>query len=65
MVADIGEKDKLEMFENSVFCILFRSMRNDVIEEWIQRNKEELNDLKSPPNILGEMKSRKRDGRRM
>jgi hypothetical protein len=33
---------KPEMFENSVRCIIFRPMRNEVIEEWIKLNKEEL-----------------------
>jgi hypothetical protein len=40
-------------------------MRVEIIEEWIKLNKEELNDLNSPPNIVGVIKSTKRDGRCM
>jgi hypothetical protein len=40
-------------------------MRNEVIEEWIKLNKGKLIDLNSPPNIVGLIKSRKRDRRRM
>jgi hypothetical protein len=53
------------MFGDSMLSIIYRHMRDKVIEVWIKLNKEMLNDLNSPPNIIGLIKSRKRDGRRM
>jgi hypothetical protein len=61
----LREESKLEMFENRVLCIIFMHMRNEVIEEWIKLHKEKLNDLNSSPNVVGVIKSRKRDGRHM
>jgi hypothetical protein len=34
-------------------------MRDEVTGEWIKLNKEELNDLNSPPNFVGVMKWRR------
>jgi hypothetical protein len=53
------------MFENSVLSVIYRPMRDEVTGEWIKPYKEELNDLNSPPNIVGVIKSRKRNERRM
>jgi hypothetical protein len=38
----LREERKPGMFENSVLCIIFRPMRNEVIEGWIKLNKEEI-----------------------
>jgi len=48
------------MYDNSVLSIIFKPMRDEVIGEWIKVHKEELNDLNSPPNFVGVIKSRRK-----
>jgi hypothetical protein len=48
-----------------VLSIIYRPIRDEVTEEWIKLRKVELNDLNSPPNIVGVIKPRKRSERRM
>ena len=57
------EEFRLKIFEKSVLSILFRSMSDEVTGEWIKLNKEELNDLNSPPNIVGVIESRRKKWR--
>jgi len=56
----LREEFRLKIFEKSVLSILFRSMSDEVTGEWIKLNKEELNDLNSPPNIVGVIESRRK-----
>ena len=53
------EERSLRMFGDSVLSVIFRSMRDEVTGEWIKLCKEELNDMNSPPNIAGVIKSRR------
>jgi hypothetical protein len=48
------------MFENSVLRVIYRLMRDEVKGEWIKLYKEGFNDLHSPPNTVGVIKSRKK-----
>jgi hypothetical protein len=52
----VTEKHRLRVFENMVLRIVFGPKRNNVIGEWRKPNRklhnEELNDLKSLPNIV-------------
>jgi len=50
----------LRMYENSVLSIIFIPMRYDVTIEGIKLCKEKLNDLNSPPNMVGVIKSRRK-----
>ena len=50
------EERSLRMFGDGVLSIIFRTMRGEVTGEWIKLCKEELNDLNSPPNIVGVIK---------
>ena len=52
----LREERRLRMFENFVLSVIFRPMRGEVTGEWIKLCKEELNDLNSPPNIVGVIK---------
>ena len=46
------------MFENRVLRRIFGPKRDDVIRKWRKRDKEELNDLNSSPNIVRVIRSR-------
>jgi hypothetical protein len=48
------------MFENSVLSVIYRPKRYEVTGEWIELYKEEFNDLNSPPNNAGVIKSRRK-----
>ena len=47
------------MFENRVLRRIFGPKRDEVIGEWRKLHNEELNDLYSPPNFIGVVKSRR------
>ena len=54
------EERRLRMFEKSVLSIIYMPMRDEVTGEWIKLYKGKLNDLNSPPNIVGLIKSRRK-----
>ena len=54
----LREERSLRMFGDSVLSVIFRTIRDEVTGEWIKLCKEELNDLNSPPNFVGVIKSR-------
>jgi len=53
------EERGLRVFENSVQIIIFGTMMDEVIGEWIKLHNEELNDPNSPPNMVGVIKFRR------
>ena len=56
----LREECRLSMLDYSVLSIIFKPMRDEVTVEWIKQYKEELNDLNSPPNFVGIIKSRRK-----
>jgi len=54
----LREKCRLRVFENRVLRRIFGPKRDDVIRKWRKRDKEELNDLNSSPNIVRVIRSR-------
>jgi len=55
----LREEHRLRVFENRALRRIFRSRRDEVIEEWRKLHNEELNDLYSSPSIVRVIKSRR------
>ena len=49
----------MRLFENMVLRRIFRPRRNEVTEEWRRLHNGELNNLKTSPNIVRVIKSRR------
>jgi hypothetical protein len=54
----LREERRLRVFENRVLSRVFVPKRDEVTGEWRKLHNEELNDLKSLPNIVRVVKSR-------
>jgi hypothetical protein len=55
----LSEEQRLRVFENRVLRRIFGPKRDEATREWRRLHNEELNDLYSPPNTIGIMKSRR------
>jgi len=55
----LREEKKLRVFENMVLRRIFGPRRDEVTGEWRRLHNEELNNLKSSPNIVRVIKSRR------
>jgi len=55
----LRQERKLRVFENRVLRRIFGSKRDEITGEWIELHNEELNDLKSSPNAIRVIKSRR------
>ena len=49
----------MSVFDNRVLRRIFGTKRDEVRGEWRKLHNEELNDMHSPPNIIGVIKSRR------
>ena len=56
----MGEKRRLRVTDNRVLRRIFWPKRDEVRGEWRELHNEERNDMHSPPNIIGIIKSRMR-----
>jgi hypothetical protein len=52
------EERNLSVFKNSML-IIFETMMDEVIWEWIKLHKKEHKNLNSPPNMVGDIKFQK------
>jgi hypothetical protein len=55
----LREEHRQRVFENRVLRRIFGPKRDDVTGEWRKLHSEELHNLYSSPNIIGQIKSRK------
>jgi len=61
----LREERRLRVFENRVLRRIFGPKREEATGEWRKLHNEELNNFYSSPNIVGVIKSRKKNGRGM
>jgi hypothetical protein len=55
----LREEHRLRVFENRVLRIIFGPKRDEVKGEWRKLHSEELHNLYSSPDIIGQVKSRR------
>ena len=58
LVADIGEEQRLRVFQNRVLREILGRRRDEVTGDWRKLHNEELNDVYCSPNIVRVIKSR-------
>jgi hypothetical protein len=56
----LREEHRLRVFENMVLRKIFGPKRDEVTKDWRRLHIEELCDLRSSPNIIWEIKSRRK-----